>query len=114
MNFRQIREILHFEITVDHLKQEGVLGMEENPEESRIQRGRLVKKSIRKRSWGCESLLRCLNFQLKEHYEKILRDWEKKKGYGKYFKSSKRKRERKKCKKLIDKVYWDLSFSHLR
>lgn len=81
MNFRQIREILHFEITVDHLKQEGVLGMEENPEESRIQRGQLVKKSIRKRSWGCESLLRCLNFQLKEHYEKILRDWEKKKGY---------------------------------
>lgn len=81
INFRQIRENLHFEITVDYLKQAGVLELEENPEESRIQRGQLVKKSIRKGSRGCESLLRCLNSQLKEMYEKILRDWEKKKGY---------------------------------
>lgn len=75
--------------------------MEENFEESRIQRGQLVKKSIRKGLRGCDFLLRCLNFQLKEYYENIFKDWKKKKGYGKYFKLLKRKRERKKCKKFI-------------
>lgn len=82
INFRYIRKQLHFEITIDYLEQEGVLkGVSRTITDNRIQRGMLVKQSIRKGSSGCESLLKCLKSQNEETFHQALETWRKRKGF---------------------------------
>lgn len=82
INFRYIRKQLHFEITIDHLIQEGVLkGVSKTITDNRIQRGMLVKQSIRQGSRGCESLLKCLKSQNEETFEQALDTWRRRRGF---------------------------------
>lgn len=91
INFRYIRKKLHFEITIDNLVQHGVLKTVPKPKtDNRIQRGMLVKESIRKGSKGCECLLNCLKSQHQEIFEQILEAWRERRAFGKYL----RERER--------------------
>lgn len=80
INFRYIREQLHFEITIDNLVEHKVLKTVPKPKTvNRIQRGMLVKESIRKGSKGCECLLNCLKSQHEEKFKQILEAWKKRK-----------------------------------
>lgn len=63
--------MLHFDITLDHLRQEGILE-EQGFKENRVHRGKLVKETIRKGPRACESLLRCLESQQKEIHDKVV------------------------------------------
>lgn len=83
INFRWIRDQLHFEMTADHLVQNAVISCAKTPENT-IHRGFLVKSAIRKGHRGCESLLRCLETQQKETFEKALKVWTDRKKFGKY------------------------------
>lgn len=81
INFRRIRESLHFETTVDFLQQEGIIDLGQRPKENRIWRGKLVKESIKKGAEGCRILMRCLAFQ--GIYDDCLMTWRKKRREGK-------------------------------
>ena len=82
-NFRYIRSNLDFEITSSYLKQQGIIEQEPTTENI-IQRGKLVKASIRHRSRGCDSLLRTLKDQQETFFKKVLDAWDKHKNFGKY------------------------------
>lgn len=73
--------MLHFEITLGHLRQEGIFE-EQGFKETRVHRGKLVKESIRKGPRACESMLRCLESQQKEIYDKVVRNWNDRKTVG--------------------------------
>lgn len=82
-NYRLIRNRLHFELTWDHLRQDGVI-RKQIPQEDNSQRGKLVKEAIKFGPRGCESLLRCLEMQQKETYKHVLEVWKKRKTFGRH------------------------------
>lgn len=67
--------MLHFDITLDTLVQEGIFEARHEFKETAVNRGKLVKESIRKGPRACECLLRCLESQLKEVYDKAVKTW---------------------------------------
>lgn len=73
INFRYIREMLHFDITLDTLIQEGIFEARQEFKATTVNRGKLVKESIKKGPRACDSLLRCLESQLKEAYDKVVK-----------------------------------------
>eukprot|EP00105_Crassostrea_gigas_P003583 XP_011416486.1 PREDICTED: uncharacterized protein LOC105320306 [Crassostrea gigas] len=64
--------MLHFDITLDHLRQEGIF-KEQGFKENRVHRGKLVKETIRKGPRACESLLRCLESQQNGIHDKVVK-----------------------------------------
>lgn len=83
VNFRYIRSNLDFEITSSYLKQQGIIEQEPTTENN-IQRGKLIKASIRHRSRGCVSLLTTLKDQQETFFKQVLDAWNKHKNFGKY------------------------------
>lgn len=63
INFRNIRHLLHFDITADNLIQAGIIDFDQRHHDGRLWRGKLVKESIKKGAEGCEILMRTLKLQ---------------------------------------------------
>ena len=83
VSFRVIRSNLHFEITSSYLWQQGII--EQEPRTGNIiQRGKLIKASIRHRSRGCVSLLTSLKDQQESFFKQVLDAWNKHKNFGRY------------------------------
>lgn len=96
INFRKIRDSLHYEITVDHLIQEGIIE-HFNPRrhDSRLWRGQLVKESIKKGKRACESLMTCIRSQSGELHEYCVMTCNKKLGGKNIIRAEIRKRKGK-------------------
>lgn len=65
--------MLHFDITLDTLIQEGIFEARQEFKATTVNRGKLVKESIKKGPRACDSLLRCLESQMKEAYDKVVK-----------------------------------------
>lgn len=83
INFKKIRDLLHFDITADCLQQEGIIELRQGYHDSRFWRGKLVKESIKRNARGCHILMTCLELQYPNIYVDCLKTWKKKRRVGK-------------------------------